>query len=404
MSGPHLPADRHPHSRHDPLRPRAGRPPRRPRTAARQTLRRPSTPPSSPPCSGVTRGSFQVTSQGPGGPACSQSTPSVPPAPAARATRGPVVSARSPPPPPAWPLPAGPSRCTRFGHTEAPKLLPALPGGPLPTSLPRPRGPSAGPRRPQTLWARPPSCPPCIARQLECAEENRGPGRPCAVPEARRQPPGELGELGPLLHDAALRSLLEALATVPILGPHRGEPQLPASAPSAHLPLPDPGALMAATWTWPWSLSYSASQQFGVQRTPPSLETRCPRWLRTLHSLCLSRHRLLLTGSFPGSQGRPATRALPAAGPRPVSPCVPGNVSRACAHSNIVISHTNLSPPQSSLCPASSSPAARRQSREGPPPDTLPSTHCLSALWPLRPAFRGHTTLSAPAPLESSSN
>lgn len=225
-----------------PLRPRAGRPPRRPRTAARQTLRRPSTPPSSPPCSGVTRGSFQVTSQGPGGPACSQSTPSVPPAPAARATRGPVVSARSPPPPPAWPLPAGPSRCTRFGHTEAPKLLPALPGSPLPTSLPRPRGPSAGPRRPQTLRARPPSCPPRIARQLECAEENRGPGRPCTVPEARRQPPGELGELGPLLHDAALCSLLEALATVPILGPHRGEPQLPASAPSAHLPLPDPGA------------------------------------------------------------------------------------------------------------------------------------------------------------------
>lgn len=394
MNGPHLPADRHPHSPHDAAATEGGA------TAAPSTDCRPanapppSTPPSSPPCSGVTEAPSRSRLRDPGALPARRARPLCRrPLPLGRLAARLSPLAPHPRPPPA-------PHAAPASATPRPQNCSPLPGGP-----------SAGPRRPQTLRARPPSCPPRIAQQLECTEENRSPGCPCTCRKPDASRPASSASSAPF--STTLPSALCSRLSPPC--PHwdrTGESpssqharhDRPASAPSAHLPLPDPGALMAATWTWPWSLSYSAFQQFGVQRTPPSLETRCPRWLRTLHSLCLPRRRLLLTGSFPGSQGRPATRALPAAGPRPGSPRVPGNVSRACAHSNIVISHTNLSPPQSSLCPASSGPAARRQSREGPPPDTLPSTHCLSALRPLRPAFAGHTTLSAPAPLESSSN
>lgn len=251
--------------------------------------------------------------------------PSVPAAPAARATRGLVASAHSPPP--ARPLPASSLLLHPLRPHRAPRTAPLAPRRPLDNVT-------------KALFrASPPSDPADKASLLPSARHwaagiSRGKSRaqsPCARPEgqtagARRAPPTS--------HDFALCPLLKALATVPTLGPQRGEPL----APSTHVTtarrqprllgslLPIPGPPTAATWTWPWSLSYSASQQLGVPPSRPPVLTgfgHSTRW-------CLPRHRLLLTGSFPGAPSYMGT--LPAAGPRPGSPHMPGNVSQAYAH------------------------------------------------------------------------
>lgn len=182
---------------------------------------------------------------------------------------------------------AAPSSATR-----GPKTAPLTPRRPLAnvTSLsPWPLFRASPPSDPADKASILPSARHQAAGISRGKSRTRAPVRGARSPDGGRRP----GELGPLLHDSALCSLLKALATVPTLGPHRGE----ALAPSTHITtarhrpcvlaslLPTPGPLMAATRTWPGSLSYSASQQFGVHRTPPSLETPCPRWLRTLHSL-----------------------------------------------------------------------------------------------------------------------